>query len=126
MIQEREGMKVLKILNRVYLENGSLNEAVPFYESVLGEKCHFRFNYRKLGLELGQVGSVLLIAGSSDKLEAVKSIQMTFVVDSINDFRHALLNLGAEIIHDMTDAFAPANLKVRHPDGAMVEYVEPG
>lgn len=117
-------MNVLKILNRVYLEHGNLDSVIPFYERVLGEECRMRFTDSKLGLELGQVGPILLIAGSREQLEPVKLTRMTFLVDSITDSREVVIKAGAQILQDVAEVPTGFNLRVRHPDGVIVEYVE--
>jgi predicted enzyme related to lactoylglutathione lyase len=117
-------MKVLQILNRIYLEDGSLDRAIPFYERIVGKKCRLRFTHSKLGLELGQVGPILLIAGSRDNLQPVVSTKMTFLVDSIHDFKDALIKEGSHILEDVTEVPTGFNMRVRYPDGTIVEYVE--
>jgi predicted enzyme related to lactoylglutathione lyase len=117
-------LNVSKILTRVYLEDGNLDFVIPFYECVLGEKCRMRFAHSKMGLELGQVGPILLIAGSRDNLKPVRSTQMTFLVESITDFREVLIKEGAQILQDVAEVPTGFNMRVRHPDGVIVEYVE--
>ncbi|GMA50706.1 dioxygenase [Alicyclobacillus contaminans] len=117
-------MKVLNVLSRIYLEDGELDRVIAFYEHLLNESCQLRFTHSRLGLELGQVGSILFIAGSRENLEPVKSTQMTFLVDSINDFRDALVSKGAIILEGPNEVPTGFNMRVRHPDGTIVEYVE--
>ncbi|WP_067935879.1 VOC family protein [Alicyclobacillus kakegawensis] len=117
-------MKVLKTLSRIYLDAGKLDGEIMFYERLFSEKCRLRFTHPKLGLELAQVGSVLLIAGPMDNLETVKLTQMTFLVDSIHDFRDTLVSEGATILEGPNEVPTGLNMRVQHPDGAIVEYVE--
>ncbi|MEK8127481.1 hypothetical protein WMW72_06085 [Paenibacillus filicis] len=117
-------MHVFNILNRIYLEDESLDRVIPFYERLIGEKCRLRFTHSQLGLELGQVGTILLIAGSRENLQPVRSTQLTFLVDSIHDFRDALIKEGAQILKEVTKVPTGFNMGVRHPDGTIVEYVE--
>lgn len=50
-------MKTLSVLSRIYVEK--LEGAIEFYETLLGEKCSLRFEYREKRLELARVGSGL-------------------------------------------------------------------
>lgn len=109
---------------RIYLAPAKLDDAVAFYERLLGEKCELRFKYSEAGLELASIGSVLLVAGSEDRLAAFRQTQATFLVDSIDDFRSWLLESGAEILDEPKKVPTGRNMRARHPDGAVVEYVE--
>lgn len=119
-------MRVLNILSRVYLGGDELDRAISFYEHILDMTCRLRFTHPRLGLELAQVGSVLLIAGSMDDLDPVNLTHMTFLVDSINDFRGKLVSEGAVILEGPNDVPTGLNMRVQHPDGTIVEYVEHG
>lgn len=94
-------MKVLKVLSRIYLSPDMLDQTVSFYETTFGEPCPLRFEYPEMGLELAQIGSVLLIAGSEEKLHVVRSTHLTFLVDSIEEFVQSLPQKGAEIIRPL-------------------------
>ncbi|MDY9925415.1 hypothetical protein [Methanosarcina sp.] len=54
-------MKVLKTLSRLYIPD--LNSALDFYEDLLGTPAAMRFEIPQIGLELAQIGDILLIAG---------------------------------------------------------------
>lgn len=117
-------MKVFKILSRIYVELDQFDGILSFYERICGEKCRLRFSYSKLGLELGQVGSVLLIAGAKGDLEMVRATQMTFLVDSVFEFRDRLVAEGGTILEGPQVIPTGLNLRAKHPDGIIVEYVE--
>lgn len=117
-------MKVLRELSRVYLEPEDLQRAVSFYEWLLGEECRLRFAYPEVGLELAQVSSVLLVAGSESALRPFRDTQMTFLVDSLQEFEEELSRQGARIIEHPRRVPTGRNMRVVHPDGAVVEYVE--
>ncbi|KKG17930.1 glyoxalase [Methanosarcina sp. 2.H.T.1A.6] len=115
-------MKILKTLSRLYIPD--LNPALEFYEELLGTPATMRFKIPQIGLELAQVGDILLIAGSDEALKPFRSTQATFLVDSLDDSRAYLEEKGAEIIRGPVKVPTGRNMTVRHPDGAVVEYVE--
>lgn len=115
-------MKVIKVLNRFYVND--LDQAVVFYEEVLGEKCSLRFEYPQINLELAQVGNILLIRGSDEALKPIRGTQATFLVDSVIEYKNFLLKVGAEMINDIKEVPTGRNMTVRHSDGTIVEYVE--
>ncbi|MBG1265783.1 VOC family protein [Nostoc sp. WHI] len=117
-------MQILKVLTRVYLNPIDLDEAIAFYEDLFTEKCWLWFQYSEAGLELAGVGSILLIAGSAETLSPFKSIQATFLVDSLNDFREALTQQGAVILAEPNKVPTGINMRAMHPDGTIIEYVE--
>ncbi|MDD3247189.1 MAG: hypothetical protein PHF18_10135 [Methanosarcina sp.] len=45
------------------------------------------FEIPQIGLELAQVGDLLLIASSDEALKPFRSMQATFLVDSLDEFR---------------------------------------
>ncbi len=77
----------------LYCTPSELDNTISFYKALFGEKCRMRFQYPEAELELAWVGSVLLIAGSQDKLQPFKNTTATFLVDSVDDYREALLKL---------------------------------
>ena len=117
-------MKILGVLTRIYLSPSELDNTISFYKALFGEKCRMRFQYPEAELELAWVGSVLLIAGSQDKLQPFKNTTATFLVDSVDDYREALLKQGATILEEPKSVPSGRNMRVMHPDNIIVEYVE--
>lgn len=115
-------MKILQTLSRLYVNE--LNSALEFYEKLLSTTAAMRFEIPQIGLELAQIGNILLIAGSEEALKPFISTQATFLVDSLDEFRAFLEEKGAEIIRGPVKVPTGRNMTVRHPDGSVIEYVE--
>jgi predicted enzyme related to lactoylglutathione lyase len=115
-------MKVLKTLSRLYVND--LNSALEFYEELSGTPTARRIEIPQIGLELAQIGDILLIAGTDEALQPFRSTQATFLVDSLDEFRAYLEEKGAEIIRGPDKVPTGRNMTVRHPDGSVIEYVE--
>ena len=115
-------MEVKQILNRFYVHD--IRQAVEFYEKLLNDKCSLRFKHPQANLELAQVGNILIISGSDESLKIIRETQVTFLVDSIIEFKDFLLNNGATIIRDLKEVPTGINMTVKHLDGTIVEYVE--
>jgi len=115
-------MKIFKILSRLYTND--MNTALEFYEALLSTSSAMRFEIPQIGLELAQVGDILLIAGSQEALKPFRSTKATFLVDSLDDFRAFLEDKGSEIIRGPTRVPTGRNMTVKHPDGSVIEYVE--
>lgn len=115
-------MKILQTLSRFYVND--LNSALEFYEELLGSPAAMRFKIPQIGLELAQIGSILLIAGSDEALKPFRSTQATFLVDSLDEFKAYLEEKGAEILRGPDKVPTGRNMTVKHPDGSVIEYVE--
>ncbi|GCE45768.1 hypothetical protein EI42_02813 [Thermosporothrix hazakensis] len=117
-------MKILSTLLRVYLKAEHLDESIAFYEKLYSQPCTLRFQYAEMGLELAQVGSMLLIAGSEQALAPFRATQATYLVDSLEAFRSVLLEAHGEILKEPQRVPTGMNMLARHPDGTIVEYVQ--
>jgi hypothetical protein len=111
-----------QVLCRIYTNN--INESIAFYEQLTGEKCSNRFEYTQVGLELARVQNFLIIAGSDQALLPFRQTNVTFLVDSLVDYRQFLLENKAEIIRDIQVVPTGWNMTVKHADGLVAEYVE--
>ena len=117
-------MKALRALTRIYLDPGHLDAAIGFYEEIFGEPCRLRFAYPAVGLELAEVGAVLLLCGTEEALRRFRPTLMTVMVDSLAEWQHALAAIGADMVEPPKRVPTGSNMRVRHPDGTLVEYVE--
>lgn len=115
-------MEIKQVLYRIYTNN--IEESIAFYEQLTGERCASRFKYSQVGLELARVQNFLIIAGSDQALLPFKETNATFLVDSLADYRHFLLENKAEIIRDIQVVPTGWNMTVKHADGLVAEYVE--
>ncbi len=97
---------------------------MAFYESLFGERSRVRFAYPEADLELAQVGSLLLIAGSEAALEPFKATQATFLVDSLSECKDFLLKSGATVLKEPKRVATGMNMLAKHPDGTRIEYVQ--
>src|SRR5436305_482111 len=117
-------MKILQVLTRIYMSREQLEASVTFYESLFGERSRVRFTYPEVGLELAQVSSLLLIAGSDPALEPFKATQATFLVDSLVEWQDFLLRSGATLLKEPKQVPTGMNMLAKHPDGTRIEYVQ--
>ena len=61
---------------------------------------------------------------AAEALSPFKSIQTTFLIDSLNDFRGTLIQQCAVILVELNKVPTRINMRVMHPDGTIIEYVE--
>ena len=115
-------MTINQVLTRIYVND--LDNAVDFYEKLFHKKCVFRFSYKEVDLELAQVDNVLILCGSEESLKPFRDTKATFLVDSVMEFRDFLLEHGAAIVRDVRKVPTGVNMTIKHPDGAIIEYIE--
>jgi len=117
-------VKIREVLTRIFLNSSEIDRQIIFYENLCDKKCKLRFNYDQQGLELAVVGSFLLISGTDEHLEPFKETTVTCLVDSLDDFKVFLLKEGVTILAEPKMVPTGRNMRARHRDGLVVEYVE--
>ncbi|MDN4593335.1 pyridoxamine 5'-phosphate oxidase family protein [Polycladomyces subterraneus] len=115
-------MKILRTLSRMYVED--LSASVTHYEQLLQEPVRHRFRDPQTNLEYAWFHNMVLAAGSQDAVSACRNISITFVVDSIMDFKYHLKDNGARIIREPYRIPIGLTMLVEKPGGSIVEYVE--
>ncbi|HEY3033958.1 MAG TPA: hypothetical protein VGJ54_04790, partial [Streptosporangiaceae bacterium] len=90
-----------------------------------GVAVEHRFRLPHLGLELGYLGNLLLVAGTPEQLAAVRDIQVTCRVDDLDLLIEAATGLGAEVLRGPVTVPTGSRVAiVRQPGGAVIEYVQ--
>ena len=117
-------MQIYKVLTRIFIDPAELDESVAFHEKLFGEKCTLRFKYPQKELELAMVGSFLLISGSAVALKPFTDTKVTFLVDSLDEFVEFHTSHNSTILEYPKSVPTGKNMRVKHPDGLIAEYVE--
>lgn len=115
-------MRVKKILSRVYTNNAE--EAIRFYEELFQKRIASRFTMKSPALEVINIDNLLIIAGTEEELATVKNTDVTFSVDSLDEYKNMLLKNDATILRDIRKVPTGFNMTVKHKDGIIVEYVQ--
>lgn len=122
--REEKKMKILQVLTRVYVSREQLETSVTFSKSLFGEQSGVRESYPEAGIEAVQVGPLLLIAGSDQALGSLKATQANFLVDSLVEWKDFLLESGATLLDGPKQAPTGPEMRVKHPDGTQIKYVQ--
>lgn len=112
-----------RVLIRVFVEPGELEEAIGFYEELQGMDADMRMPYPEMNLALAAVGAFLIIEGSEESLRPFRATTGTLLVDHVEPYYERLRNAGAEVVAPLHEVPVGAGFTVRHPDGTVVEYV---
>lgn len=113
-------MRLLTTLARVYVDD--LDAALPTFVALTGEQPRLRFAYREL--ELAGIGGYLLIAGTEEALAPYRATHATAVVASVAEVGQYADEHGGVVLDGPNEVPTGWNLTVRHPGGAIIEYVE--
>ncbi|MFE7802978.1 VOC family protein [Nocardia sp. NPDC057440] len=113
-------MAVRNTFARIYVDD--LDTAVPTFTALTGAQPGLRFAYREV--ELAGIGDFLLVAGTPESLAPFRSVQATTIVDSLEEVLAVVEQEGGQTLDGPNDVPTGRNLTVRHPGGAIVEYVE--
>lgn len=108
---------VTTVLARVLVED--LDRAIPFYQALTEGAEATRFNVRDV--RLARVGSFLLLSGNTNR---VSDRVATVRVQSLDPVLAALSAHNGHIVAGPMPGPQGRRVDVRHPDGAVFEYVE--
>lgn len=100
----------------------NLDAAIPFYQRVTGTEDVHRFSFGDL--QVARVGPFLLTQGVLTGWSAEQRV--TIVVTSIDEMKTAVDAGGADVLDGPHQVPNGARMVVRHPDGAVIEYLQPG
>lgn len=97
-----------------------LDAAIPFYEQLTGEAANsFEFS----GLQLAAVGPFLLFSGPEEIATRFEGVAATLVVENLHQVVAAARSAGASEIAPPQPTPNGLRAILRHPDGAVFEYV---
>ncbi|WBO68019.1 VOC family protein [Streptomyces camelliae] len=113
-------MKALATLARLYVAD--LDEALPALRALTGQDVRTRFFHGEV--EVASIGGFLLVAGTEQALAPFRRVQSTVLVDDLDGLRSLLAEHGGEILDGPNKVPTGRNATVRHPGGAVLEYVE--
>ncbi len=109
---------ILGVLARIYVDD--IDAALPLYRELADGASPHRFAFRRL--RLAKVGSFLLIEGAD---EEIRSHSATIAVRDVDAVARAIEEAGGELIEGPAPGPSGPRLIARHPDGSIIEYVQP-
>lgn len=131
---------IIKTYARLFVH--SLDDALPFLETLVGRPADLRFwsdDPRLLHSIIGDsteplsgsaeveqaaIGDFLVIAGDEKALDLARKAAGPVIVDDLQKTTEELTKAGAVVIVPSTIVETGMFNYLRHPDGALVEYVE--
>jgi hypothetical protein len=119
---------ICELFTRVFVSPEQFRATVAFYKALTGGRVTLHFAFPERGLELASVSSpmasFLVIAGTERALTPFRSTGLTILVSDITAIFKNLPPLGATVLQEPTPVPPGYQMRVRHPDGLVVEYVQ--
>lgn len=126
---DSSGLKAPRVFSRVFCEPAALAGTVKFYESLAAVSLDQDMDIPDAGLHVVAVGPFLILALDPKKLDANKHGQATethttVLVAHLDETAAGLVAKGATIVQPRWTVPPGAGIRLRHPDGLLVEYIE--
>ncbi|MDR3373228.1 MAG: hypothetical protein P4L98_05810 [Ancalomicrobiaceae bacterium] len=119
---------IIEAFTRVFVDADALERTSSFYQELLGGTETLRFTYPEKGLELaavtGAACSILIIAGDAESRRPYEATRLTLKVGRLEPVLAVLLAAGAEQLDEIRQTPVGRNMRFRHGDGLVVEYVD--
>jgi hypothetical protein len=114
-------VRAVAIFARVYVSD--IDEGIALFADDATRQLRLRMS-RPSGLEVALVGDVLILAGPSDVVDAVRSTDVTVIVDDLDAAIAEATRAGGTVVRDETRDSAGRNIKFSYPCGVEIEHVE--
>lgn len=108
---------------RVFVPPERWAETTAWYEKLLGVSRDMVMPYPAKQLILSSVGGFLIIAGTDEALAPYRGTVGTQLVADVEPYLARFRAEGTQFVQQPFDAPVGRGFTVRHPDGAVIEYV---
>jgi hypothetical protein len=116
-----------RVFSRVFCEPGALTDTVHFYRTLTAVDPDMDLDIPEAGLHVVAVGAFLILEMDPAKLDRAGSARQTHVTVLNADLDAAVARqvaAGARIEQPRWEAPPGPGVRMRHPDGLLVEYLE--
>lgn len=124
-------MHVKRAWVRVFCDTRAYEDVVDFYRGLTGGEVQLRYGYKERKVRMAGIAApalcVLVVAGDPPARKPFEAVRLTLEVDDLAAVEKAFTYIGGEVLERTGGTpEAPQALFVRHPDGTIAEYVQPG
>lgn len=116
-----------RVFARVFCDRGALLDTVRFYENLMSETLDMDLDIPESGLHVVAVGPFLVLEmdkGQLDRAEQAAQTHITVLAANLDETVAQRVAAGAQIAQPRWDAPPGPGIRLRHPDGHLVEYLE--
>ncbi len=111
----------------MFCDPGTVARTVRFYEALTSVPLDMDMEIPEAGLHVVAVGPFLILEMDPEKLDRAAQAAQTHVTVLVPDLDAAVTRLvadGAQIVQQRWASPPGPGLRLRHPDGLLVEYLE--
>jgi hypothetical protein len=116
-----------RVFARVFCPEGTLSATVHFYQALTSVSLDMDMDIPEAGLHVVAVGPFLILEMDTTKLDRAGQAVETHVTVLNAHLVEAVAKqvaLGATVAQERWDAPPGPGVRLRHPDGLLVEYLE--
>lgn len=113
-----------RVLARVFCKPEALVDTVHFYELLTGARLDMDADIPEAGLHVVAVGSFLVLALDDEQHGLAAQTTVTVLNAHLDEAVSRQLAAGAEVVQDRWEGPVGPGVRLRHPDGLIVEYLE--
>ena len=112
-------MNILAVVPRLYVSD--LQTHLEFYKNTI--KARKPHEFQMNGTHVIRFTNLLLI---EELKETIKNhVAATIVIDDLNEVKELILNYNGVMITEPIQVPTGMKMIIRHPDGNIIEYIEP-
>lgn len=112
-------MNILAVVPRLYVSD--LQTHLEFYKILLEQETPQEFQMN--GTHVIRFTNLLLFEELNETIK--NHVAATIVIDDLNEVRKLILNYNGAMITEPIQVPTGMKMIVRHPDGNVIEYIEP-
>jgi hypothetical protein len=116
-----------RVFSRVFCDLGSLTDTVRFYEHLTSTVLDMDMDIPEGGLHVVAVGPFLVLEMDKNKLARAGQAAETHITvlnANLGEAVEKSVAAGATIVQEKWEAPPGPGVRLRHPDGSIVEYLE--
>lgn len=120
-------LKAPRVFARVFCDKGTLLDTVRFYQNLTSETLDMDLDIPENGLHVVAVGPFLVLEMEKAQLDRAEQAALTHITILNANLDEAVAQrvaAGAKIVQSRWDAPPGPGMRLRHPDGQLVEYLE--
>jgi predicted enzyme related to lactoylglutathione lyase len=121
---DSSSLKTPRIFARIFCELGDLARTVAFYRGLTGAEVDMDMELPEAGLHIVAVGSFLILEMDKRRHELAAQTSVTVLNAELDAAVARQVAAGAEIVQPRWETAVGAGVRLRHPDGVLVEYLE--
>lgn len=121
---DSSGLEAPRVFVRVFCDPGTLPETVRFHETLTSTTLDMDMDIPEAGIRVVAVGPFLILERDPRARDLAAETPATVLNAHLDDAVERSLADGAQVVQQRWSAPPGPGIRLRHPDGLLVEYLE--